>query len=345
MACKPYDNIIFHSVVQPLLTYRLAHDGHAIIPLMQWGKKQTGFTIVELLIVVVVIAILAAITIVSYNGIQNRAKESAAQSTAAQVGKRMLQHAIEKGEIYPADKAAFLSYAGVADTSDTTYDYFVSPDQKSFCAGTTKQNVSYSFSASSGGAVKGRCMENLAANPSAAGVSLAHFGAAGSTHATTSKAISSDRAHSGTTALKATVSAAGQLSVMSKPAAPLRLNAGESLSWSFWVYSTKAGNVSNLAEANRVSDGTYTNSGGVVSNVPANTWTKISRTWSPPEDQNISQIGFYNLQVVSGDLLWFDEFAIYKSDKPYQYSDGDSTGAFWNGNVNASSSVNIVLAE
>jgi len=41
------------------------------------GQKQSGFTIVELLIVVVVIAILAAITIVAYNGIQNRAKSSA----------------------------------------------------------------------------------------------------------------------------------------------------------------------------------------------------------------------------------------------------------------------------
>ena len=39
--------------------------------------KNRGFTIVELLIVIVVIAILAAITIVAYNGIQTRAKASA----------------------------------------------------------------------------------------------------------------------------------------------------------------------------------------------------------------------------------------------------------------------------
>ncbi|MNH49970.1 Type II secretion system protein G precursor [compost metagenome] len=36
-------------------------------------KKQNGFTIVELLIVIVIIGILAAITVVAYNGIQQRA--------------------------------------------------------------------------------------------------------------------------------------------------------------------------------------------------------------------------------------------------------------------------------
>jgi len=51
-------------------------------------KSSRGFTIVELLIVVVIIAILAAITIVAYNGIQGRAKASAAQSLASQVAKK-----------------------------------------------------------------------------------------------------------------------------------------------------------------------------------------------------------------------------------------------------------------
>ena len=44
-----------------------------------------GFTIVELLIVVVVIAILAVITIATYTGIQEKAKTSRSVSTADQV--------------------------------------------------------------------------------------------------------------------------------------------------------------------------------------------------------------------------------------------------------------------
>lgn len=53
------------------------------------GKRQKGFTIVELLIVIVVIAILAAITVVAYNGIRQRAESSARLSEMSQLQRKI----------------------------------------------------------------------------------------------------------------------------------------------------------------------------------------------------------------------------------------------------------------
>lgn len=63
----------------------------------QLNRKQwQGFTIVELLIVVLVITILAAITIVSYNGITNSAKEatlkSDLQTASAKIAQQLMRN-------------------------------------------------------------------------------------------------------------------------------------------------------------------------------------------------------------------------------------------------------------
>ena len=50
--------------------------------------KNQGFTLVELLIVIVIIAILTVVSLVAYNGLQNQAKTSAAKSAADAVAKK-----------------------------------------------------------------------------------------------------------------------------------------------------------------------------------------------------------------------------------------------------------------
>ncbi|MNQ07667.1 Type II secretion system protein G precursor [compost metagenome] len=68
----------------------------------QKQQQQLGFTIVELLIVIVIIGILAAITIVAYNGIQNRANDTTIKSDLANIAKQLETiKAVSSSSTYP----------------------------------------------------------------------------------------------------------------------------------------------------------------------------------------------------------------------------------------------------
>ena len=70
--------------------------------------KNQGFTLVELLIVIVIIAILTVVSLVAYNGLQNQAKTSAAKSTVDSVAKKAELYNTEEGK-YPEDIAKLTS--------------------------------------------------------------------------------------------------------------------------------------------------------------------------------------------------------------------------------------------
>lgn len=63
--------------------------------------KNKGFTIVELLIVIVVIAILAAISIVAYTGIQQRARDSSRTAAVQQIQKSLEAYRAVHGRYPP----------------------------------------------------------------------------------------------------------------------------------------------------------------------------------------------------------------------------------------------------
>lgn len=91
------------------------------LAVVHFARRRTrGFTIVELLIVIVVVAVLAAITIVAYNGVQDRARQSKISSDLA-----MLQRAIMTARVtqnmtmYPITGSSYTASACVSKTAGT----------------------------------------------------------------------------------------------------------------------------------------------------------------------------------------------------------------------------------
>lgn len=93
---------------------------------MFWAHKHKGFTIVELLIVVVVIAILASITIVAFNGIQERARMSAALAEAKQTHSAISVWQTTNNDNLPLDLASL-------NINSSDVDYWPYNDFSEYC--------------------------------------------------------------------------------------------------------------------------------------------------------------------------------------------------------------------
>ena len=114
-----------------------------------------AFTIVELLIVVVVIAILAAITIVSYNGITTRAVESSMKSDLHSAATAVGIDYANTG-VYPANAAAGNGGQGLKASAGNVLTY--SGSASNFCASITNTKVGSTFYITEGGTIQtGTC--------------------------------------------------------------------------------------------------------------------------------------------------------------------------------------------
>lgn len=113
-------------------------------------SKRSGFTIVELLIVVIVISILATVTLVSIRGVQNRANDTAVQSD--------INNLVRTVKVYEGENLA-LPAAG-SRTGDSTLfpgitarvtkaSYANNLDNFFYCEGTISTVASFTIAAKS----------------------------------------------------------------------------------------------------------------------------------------------------------------------------------------------------
>ncbi len=301
----------------------------------QLAKRSThsGFTIVELLIVIVVIAILAAISIVAYTGIQNRARASEASSALTQAKTKLELYKVDNGT-YPT--TGNLASADLSD-SDGTYQY--TSDGTSFCITATAGNVSYKASntespAEGGCAGHGQggvaAITNLSINPRGMNVSGSISPHDQALHPIT-KGVTVPATPDGiTTAVEG------------------RRNGGAD--WLFSVYnldglgitSGKTRTVSLWARVN-ASGYTISGNGFNTQSIPSDTWVRLQSPVLPGNRWADIRFTKSGESAPPEDRAWITGIMVVEGSQHYSFADGSSTDWIWNGTVNNSSSTGPAL--
>lgn len=324
-------------------------------------KSRGGFTIVELLIVIVVIAILAAITIVAYNGIQERARASAASSALSQANKKLVAYQVDFPDTYPADEAA-LEALGIKDSDAVSYQYTRttgSPD--SYCLTATVGTTSYKISSSATTATSGGCaghgqggqaaITNLATNPSfetSSGTVNGQPGLAGVVWHPTNGSYAYRTniwANAGTYALHISPSTNGSVDTFAQmPTAWFTpaMQPGTKLSVAAYLRLAQPGSATQDSRARRIHLVTNTPSGTVAiqtAAAPNTAGTHLVRgVLTVPSDY--TSLSFARLYNGHSDIdAQWDSLTVVAGDYPnLTPRDGSSPNWVWNGTANAATS-------
>lgn len=303
--------------------------------------RRAGFTIVELLIVVVIIAILATITIVAYNGIRDRASNSAISSAAQQAGKKVLTYGPLNSDTYPSESTYAQDISLPASSAQAAYDYYVSDDKKRFCLSVTDTTKvpeqAYAFT-QNGQTVLGRCVKNLVPNPSFEG----GFGGWGSNALTPS--LSTDWAASGSNSLRQTPNATSSdsFSDIGGGVGALRLGMQPARTYTLTGTIRLTAPQSNGARQVRIYYKTPSTSYSTTQSTSAPNqagYLRLSTTATLPSDASEAFLRIYNGGSQNAGDTWWDGIMLVQGANSYVYDDPlvDSNWS-WTGATNNSAS-------
>ena len=310
-------------------------------------NQSQGFTIVELLIVVVVIAILAAITIVAYNGIQQRSTQSALQSSVSQTGKKVLLYAPQNSDMYPQESTFAQDLSLPASTDKATYDYYASDDRKAFCISvtdTTKVPESgYAFT-QNGQTVPGRCIKNMIINPSIEGGTNGWGTNAGT------GTVSTDWKATGASSIRQTPTSSSNDTFSSNGGSLGGMRLGMQAGRTYTLSGTVRLDAAQTAGVRKVRVYYKTPSSGYLvseSTGAPNQAGAVSRqatTVTLPNDATEAFVRFYNGAAQGGGDVWWDAAMLTQGSTLYTYNDPNNNSQWsWTDAPNSSASFGPAL--
>lgn len=318
------------------------------------NKQQTGFTIVELLIVIVIIGILAAITIVAYNGIQQRARVASLMSDLTNAADQLkIDQTLNSN--YPTSLAAANNGQGIPASSGTTYQYSYdnTTSPQSFCITATNGTTSY-YIDQDGSPMSGACagqanggatlITNLSTNPS---YETDYIGAGAVGGSTVSR--TSTKAEFGTHSVQITLGTGSQslvgffIGAYGSTAVPDTFKPNTTYVTSVYVY-IPSGTVDMYVSIQGSGVATNQNQSASATTSVKDGWVRLTNQFTTNASGSINMY-VINKQTIStsGTLIWADGVMITEGSSIYTYADGSSPGWKWNGTVNDSTSVGSAL--
>lgn len=318
-------------------------------------KAQRGFTIVELLIVIVVIGILAAITIVAYNGIQQRAIATKVTADLSGAVKLFALHEVSAGR-YPADLAEANDGQGVKASAGTTYQYTAT--NTTYCLTATNGTTSYRVSHDATTPVAGGCaghgvggalaITNFAPNPSLE-TNVTNWNAGFGTGGAGTVTRMTSGGNTGSAFIRqAWTTAPTSVSGGAWTHHPTNgvISEGRTYTASVYVRPSKAQRVAVWIYWLNAAGSAISTHAGVAQVAPAGVWTRLSVTPSSPAPAGTvrffivpwSTSGTGYVAWIAGDYMDADSVMMTETDSVTTYADGSSPNWVWNGTANVSTS-------